>query len=81
MVTPWLDELRDPEYFRQVRVIEGGWGVEWPNEQDFSCDTLYLNSRRVRFGARSSTGGDKAISAGKSSLRSKEDKATSGKIK
>jgi len=44
-VAPYLDkgffsELRDPEYFSQVRLCYGG--VEWPHEQDLSTDTLYL---------------------------------------
>lgn len=47
-VSPYLDkgiftELKDPEYFKQVRVSFGS--VEWPHEQDFSKDTLYLLSR------------------------------------
>ena len=45
--TPFLDkgifnELKDENYFKQVRVSFGS--VEWPNEQDFSKDTLYLLS-------------------------------------
>lgn len=44
-VTPFLgkgifSELKDEGYFDQVRVAFGS--VEWPNEQDFSKDTLYL---------------------------------------
>ena len=44
-VTPFLEkgifvELKDINYFKQVRVSFGS--VEWPNEQDFSKDTLYL---------------------------------------
>ncbi len=44
-VSPFLDkgifsELRDIEYFSRVRVAFGA--VEWPNEQDFSKDTLYI---------------------------------------
>ncbi|MDG1818582.1 MAG: DUF2442 domain-containing protein [Porticoccaceae bacterium] len=44
-VTPFLDkgiftELKDKSYFKQVRVAFGS--VQWPNEQDFSKDTLYL---------------------------------------
>jgi hypothetical protein len=44
-VSPFLDkgifvELKDEEYFSQVRVAFGA--VQWPNEQDFSNDTLYL---------------------------------------
>ncbi len=44
-VSPYLDkgiftELKDESYFNQVRVAFGS--IEWPNEQDFSKDTLYL---------------------------------------
>ncbi len=44
-VSPFLNkgifqELRDEDYFKQVRVSFGS--IEWPNEQDFSKDTLYL---------------------------------------
>ena len=43
--TPFLDkgvfkELKNEAYFKQVRVAFGS--VEWPHEQDFSKDTLYL---------------------------------------
>lgn len=44
-VTPFLEkgifvELKNINYFKQVRVSFGS--IEWPNEQDFSKDTLYL---------------------------------------
>ncbi|WP_447970931.1 DUF2442 domain-containing protein [Nitrospira sp. M1] len=44
-VKPYLEkgifvELKDLSYFRAVKVVAGS--VEWPNEQDFSFDTLYL---------------------------------------
>lgn len=44
-VKPYLNkgifkELKDLAYFRSVRVVAGS--VEWPHEQDFSFDTLYL---------------------------------------
>jgi len=44
-VAPFLDkgifvELKDENYFSQVSVAFGA--VQWPNEQDFSNDTLYL---------------------------------------
>lgn len=47
-VTPYLDrgifqELRDESYFRRVRAIRGG--IEWPNEQDLSAGTLYLQGK------------------------------------
>ena len=37
-----FQELKNPHYFQQVRTFFGG--VQWPNEQDFSPDTLYLES-------------------------------------
>jgi len=44
---PFLDkgifnELTDINYFKQVKVAFGA--IEWPHEQDFSKDTLYLLS-------------------------------------
>ncbi len=49
-VTPYLDrgiftELRFLAYFQQVKPFFGG--VQWPNEQDFSPDTLYLTSEAI----------------------------------
>jgi hypothetical protein len=46
-VSPFLDkgifnELKDFDYFKQARVAFGS--IEWPHEQDFSKDTLYLLS-------------------------------------
>jgi hypothetical protein len=35
-------ELKDPAYFRSVQLAYGS--VAWPNEQDFSPETLYLES-------------------------------------
>ncbi|HEY3027636.1 MAG TPA: DUF2442 domain-containing protein [Pyrinomonadaceae bacterium] len=42
---PYLDyevfrELKDLDYFKQVRIAFGT--VQWPHEQDFSPETLYL---------------------------------------
>ena len=44
-VKPYLDyevfrELKDPAYFKQVRLAFGT--VQWPHEQDISPETLYL---------------------------------------
>ncbi len=44
-VRPYLDyeifrELKDCSYFKQVRLAFGS--VQWPHEQDFSPETLYL---------------------------------------
>lgn len=46
-VSPYLDkgifcELKDDAYFKRVKVVSGA--VEWPYEQDFSNDTLFLLS-------------------------------------
>ncbi len=46
-VKPYLDyevfrELKDLNYFKQVDVAFGT--VQWPNEQDISPETLYLES-------------------------------------
>lgn len=46
--SPFLDkgifkELKDFSYFKQVKVAFGS--IEWPHEQDFSKDTLYLLSK------------------------------------
>jgi len=51
-VSPYLDkgifaELKDQNYFKQVRVAFGS--VEWPHEQDFSRDTLYLLGTPLTF--------------------------------
>ena len=46
-VTPFLDkgvfaELKNIAYFKKVKVAFGE--IEWPHEQDFSKDTLYMLS-------------------------------------
>ncbi|MCY7407287.1 MAG: DUF2442 domain-containing protein [Alkalinema sp. CAN_BIN05] len=50
-VMPYLDkgiftELKSVQYFQSVKSVFGG--VQWPNEQDFSRDTLYLLSQLER---------------------------------
>ncbi len=49
--SPFLDkgifnELKDINYFKQVKVSFGA--IEWPHEQDFSKDTLYLLSTPLK---------------------------------
>ncbi|MBI5473855.1 MAG: DUF2442 domain-containing protein [Ignavibacteriae bacterium] len=49
-VRPYLDkgifvELKDLMYFRQVRVAFNT--VQWPHEQDFAPETLYLESKEL----------------------------------
>jgi hypothetical protein len=47
---PYLDyeffrELKNPDYFKQVKIAFGT--VQWPHEQDISPETLYLESTVV----------------------------------
>ena len=49
-VKPFLDkgiftELKSIDYFKKVKVSFGA--IQWPNEQDFSKDTLYMLSNSV----------------------------------
>jgi len=49
-VSPFLEkgifkELQDFNYFKQASVVFGS--VEWPHEQDFSNDTLYVLSTSI----------------------------------
>lgn len=46
-VKPYLEygvfkELKDKEYFKRVKIAFGT--VQWPNEQDISPETLYVES-------------------------------------
>ena len=46
-VSPYLDkgifqELKSDGYFKQVKPFLGG--VQWPHEQDFGPDTLFVES-------------------------------------
>lgn len=40
----FMGRLKDPEYFKQVRITEFGDAVEWPEGQDFAPESLYENS-------------------------------------
>jgi hypothetical protein len=51
-VRPLLDEgvfqmLREPAYFRRVKVIPGFGGIEWPDGQDIAPDELEQNGISV----------------------------------
>jgi hypothetical protein len=37
-----FNELKDKDYFKRVKVAFGT--VQWPNEQDISPETMYLES-------------------------------------
>lgn len=44
---PWYGELRSGAYFRMVRLLPGGTGIEWPHGQDIAPHELYENSRSI----------------------------------
>jgi hypothetical protein len=50
-VSPYLEygifqELKDRDYFKRVKVAFGT--VQWPNEQDISPETLYVESVTIK---------------------------------
>lgn len=46
-VGPWYGELKDAVYFRTVRMLPGGTGIEWSNGQDIAPHELYDKSAAV----------------------------------
>lgn len=43
---PIFEPLRDPEFFRRVRLNEETGTVEWPNGADFAPEFLYEVGKR-----------------------------------
>lgn len=41
---PWFGELKEDAYFRTVRMLPGGTGIEWNNGQDIAPHELYERS-------------------------------------
>jgi hypothetical protein len=37
----WYNELRNQAYFSAVRIVDDGYGIEWPNGQDLAPHELY----------------------------------------
>ena len=37
----WFGELKDRSYFKTVRLMPGGTGIEWPDGQDIAPHELY----------------------------------------
>ena len=37
----WYEALRNPAYFKSVRLLPGGTGIEWPDGQDIAPHELY----------------------------------------
>jgi len=43
----WFGMLRDRAYFRAVRIMAGGSGIEWPDGQDIAPHELYETSETL----------------------------------
>lgn len=41
-----FEPLRDPEYFRKLRVDPHAGTIIWPNEADIAPETLYAQAQR-----------------------------------
>ena len=37
----WYSELKDKTYFNRVKLLNDGYGIEWPNGQDIAPHELY----------------------------------------
>ena len=44
----WYGQLKDKDYFRTVKMLPGGTGIEWPEGQDIAPHELYENSATVK---------------------------------
>lgn len=47
----WYGELCDPLYFKAVRLLPNGSGIEWPHGQDIAPHELYELGEPVAMGA------------------------------
>lgn len=43
----WYGALKDKEYFKTVRLLPGGVGIEWADGQDIAPHELYEYSLRL----------------------------------
>lgn len=48
--------LRNPDYFRKLRIDECGVTIAWPNEADIAPDTLYGYVQQAAYEKRAASG-------------------------
>lgn len=53
-----FEPLRDPDYFRRLRIEEFGVSIEWPNEADIAPETLYDHVQRAVYEQRRASADD-----------------------
>ena len=39
---------KNPDFFFEVKVDSGGYGIVWDDNLDLSCDELYFNGKKVK---------------------------------
>ena len=44
IIGDWFGKLSDQSYFKTVKIIRNGKGIEWPDGQDVAPHELYNNS-------------------------------------
>jgi len=44
----WFGQLKNNDYFRSVRLVSGGSGIEWENGQDIAPHELYESGNLVQ---------------------------------
>ena len=47
IIGDWFGKLSDQSYFKAVKIIRNGKGIEWPDGQDVAPHELYNNSASV----------------------------------